>query len=168
MRSSIWNPSSSSKRTARRSRSGSSTKTVSVTARTTPARRSPRPSCGSYGAPVSTLSAIALNVKSRVARSASIPSRERREVHRLVDAVGDHAPGAVALGEREHGAAEAAREPVGRVARIGARDVEVEDGTEEELVPNRTSDDPGALPAQDLAEPLIHRRRPAERVRNVC
>ena len=96
------------------------------------------------------------------------PVGERREVHRLVDAVGDHTPGAVPFGEREHGAAEATREPVGRVARIGAGDVEVEDGTEEELVPNRTSDDPGALPAQDLAEPLIHRRRPAERVRNVC
>ena len=62
------------------------------------------------------------------------------------------------FGEREYGAAEAACEPVGRVARIEAGDVDVEDGTEEELVPNRTPDDPGSLPAQNLAEPLIHRR----------
>ena len=96
------------------------------------------------------------------------PVGQRGEVHRLVDAVGDHAPGAMALGEREHGAAEAARESMGRVARIGAGDVDVEDGTQEKRVPNRTSDDPGALAAQDLADPLIHRRRPAERVRNGC
>ena len=107
-------------------------------------------------------------MKSRVARSASIPSVERGEVDRLVDPVGDDSPGAVTFGEREDGAAEAAREAVGRVARIGAGDVDVEDGTEEELVANRTTDDPGALAAQDLAEPLIHRRRPAERVRNEC
>ena len=74
----------------------------------------------------------------------------------------------MALGERKHGAAEAARESMGRVARIGAGDVDVEDGTQEKRVPNRTSDDPGALAAQDLADPLIHRRRPAERVRNGC
>ena len=103
---------------------------------------------------------MALNVKSRDARSASIPSVERREVDRLVDALDDDSPRAVPLGERERRAAEASREAMRRVARIRARDVDVENRPEEQRVTNRAADDPGVLAAQDLAESLIHRSRP--------
>jgi hypothetical protein len=96
------------------------------------------------------------------------PVLERREVHRLVDPGGDDAPCAVSLGEGEDGAPEPLREPVRSVARVGAGHIDVEHGAQEELVPNGTTDDPGVLPAQDLAETLIHRRRPAERDPSAC
>ena len=60
-------------------------------------------------------------------------------------------------------AAEAAREAMRRVARIRAGDVEVENRPEEQLVADRAADDPRLLAAQDLAESLIHRSRPAGR-----
>ena len=65
-------PSSTTRRTARSVRSGSSAKAVSETIRTTRASRSARPPCGSSSSPPASGSAIALIVKSRAARSASM------------------------------------------------------------------------------------------------
>ena len=67
-------PSSASSLTARRRRSGSSRKTESETARMRPLARSALPPNGSHGSPDPTRTAIALNVKSREARSASMRS----------------------------------------------------------------------------------------------
>ena len=162
------NPSSSSNRTARSSRSGSSRKIDSETARMTPAARSARPSCGSCVSPVRTDTAIALNVKSRVARSASIPVADRREVDRLVDAVRDDPPRSVPLGEREDRPAEAAGEAIRCVAWLRAGDVEVENRSQEELVSHSAADDPCVLVPEDLAESLIHRSRPAGHGPSAC
>ena len=96
------------------------------------------------------------------------PVRERREVDRLVDALGDDTPRAVPLGEREHRAAEASREAMCRVARIRARDVDVEDRPQEQRVADRAADDPRVLAAQDLAESLIHRSRPVVHAPSPC
>jgi hypothetical protein len=45
-----------------------------------------------------------------------------------------------------------------RIPGIRARHVNVEDGTEEKLVPHGAAHDPRVLAAQDLAHALIHRR----------
>ena len=67
----------------------------------------------------------------------------------------------MALGEREHGAAEAARESMGRVARIGAGDVDVEDGTQESA--SRTAPPtiqaPSPLRISRIAHPSTATRR---------
>ena len=96
------------------------------------------------------------------------PVRERREVDRLVDALGDDSPRAVPLGERERRAPEAPREAMCRVARIRARDVDVENRPQEQRVTHRAADDPGVLAAQDLAESLIHRSRPVVHAQSPC
>ena len=167
VRSSIRNPSSSSKRTARSRRSGSSTKIESETTRMMPASRSALPSSGSWVAPVPTCcDRVEGEVARREVRVDAVA--DGREVDGLVDAVDDDPPGAVPLGEREHRAAETAREAVRRVARLGAGDVEVEHGPLEELVADGAADDPRVLLAEDLAEALIHRRRPAGRGRSAC
>ena len=134
----------------------------------TPASRSARPSCGSYGSPGRDV--LGDRVEREVARReiGVDPVRQRREVDRLVDAVGDDAPGAVSLGERERRAAEAAREAMRGVARIRAGDVEVEHRPQEQLVAHGAADDPGVLAAQDLADALIHRSRPAGRGPSAC
>ena len=85
------------------------------------------------------------------------PLADRREVDGLVDAVGDHPPCTVPLGQREDRAAEAAGEAARGLARVGAGDVEVENGPEKELVADGAADDPRLLLRQDLAEALIHR-----------
>ena len=118
VRSSMRKPSSSSRRTARSSRSGSSTKIDSETARTTPASRSARPSCGSCGSPARDRHGD--RVEGEVARrEVGLDAvAERSEVDGLVDAVDDDPPRAVALRERERRAAEATGEAVRGVARI--------------------------------------------------
>ncbi len=168
MRSSIRKPSSSSKRTARSSRNGSSRKIA--------LGHGADHAGAEIGTPVVRVVGLARRdvlgdrVEREVARRevGVDPVRERREVDRLVDAVGDDSPGAVPLRERERRAAEAPREAMRRVARIRARDVDVENRPEEQRVAHRAADDPGVLAAQDLAESLIHRSRPAVRARSAC
>ena len=93
---------------------------------------------------------------------------DRGEVDRLRNPVHDDPPGSVSLREREHGASEPACEPIRRVTRLGARDVEVEHGPQEKLVADRAADDPRVLLAEDRPQALIHRRRPAARVPSGC
>ena len=96
------------------------------------------------------------------------PLTDRREVDRLVDAVDDDPPGSVPLGERKHRPAEATREAIRCVARLGAGDVEVENRPLQELVADRASDDPCVFVPEDLAQTLIHRSRPAARGPSGC
>ena len=96
------------------------------------------------------------------------PLADRREVDRLGDAVRDDPPGSVPLGERKDRPAEAACEAIRRVTRLRARDVEVENGPQEELVSHGPADDPRVLVPEDLAEALIHRSRPAGHAPSAC
>ena len=96
------------------------------------------------------------------------PVADRREVDRLVDAVRDDPPGSVSLGEREDRPAEATGEAIRCVARLRARDVEVENRAQEELVSHGPADDPCVLVPEDLAESLIHRSRPAGHGPSAC
>ena len=93
--SSRWKPRSSSNLAARSSRRGSSTKTVSDTARTTPAVKiCPTAVADRADRRRPTGTAIALNVKSRVPRSASIPlgSGVKSTVSSAPSATTRHAP----------------------------------------------------------------------------
>ena len=54
------------------------------------------------------------------------------------------------------------------VARIAARDVEVDDGPAQEPVAHGAADDPGLLAGQDLRHALIHREPPAAPDRRPC
>ena len=151
------NPSSSSKRTARRRRSGSSRKIDSDTALIDAGFE--------VGAPVVRIVRLARShvdgdrVEGEVAgREIGVdPLADRREVDGLVDAVRDDAPRTVPLGQREDRAPEAAGEAARGLAWVGAGDVEVENGPQEELVAYGATDDPRVLVAQDLAQALIHR-----------
>ncbi len=80
---------------------------------------------------------------------------ERGEVDRLLRAVRDDPPGAVALRQRERRAAEPVREPPRRLPRVTARDVEVEDGLVEEGVAHRAADDPRLLLCKELTDALV-------------
>jgi hypothetical protein len=113
---------------------------------------------------------MALNVKSRDAQVGVDPVRERREVDRLVDATERNLPLAPVLAawQAAHSRSEASREAMCRVARIRARDVDVENRPEEQRVTYRAPDDPGVLAAQDLSEPLIHRSRPVVHAQSPC
>ena len=118
--------SSSSSRTARSSRSGSSSKIVAHDGAQAPLARDRRcPPNGSTGSPPASGRAIALIVKSRVARSSSIVPGQRREVDRA-PVVERDAPGAVPLRERERRAARAARVRAGRALGLPDGDVEVD------------------------------------------
>ena len=69
----------------------------------------------------------------------------------------------MALRQREDRTAEPVRETVRCRPRFTAGDVEIEDGTTEELVADGPADDPRVLAREELPEPLIHRLRPASR-----
>ena len=97
-------------------------------------------------------------VEGKVARSEIRldPVRERREVDRTAVAE-RHSPGAVAVGEwKDRASGEARVRPRG-FRRRRARDVEVDDGASEQLVPHGSTDDVGLLTSDGLQEPLIHR-----------
>ena len=88
---------------------------------------------------------------------------QRREVDGVPVAERD-APGAVALGEREDGAAGQARVEARRQLGVRAGDVDVHDLPAEQLVAQRAAHHPGRLVADRPANALIHRRcsaRPA-------
>jgi hypothetical protein len=89
------------------------------------------------------------------------PVWHRREVHRPAVPEG-HPPGTVAVGEREDGAAREG--PIGTrcFGRRRARDVDVDDGPPEQLVPYGPADDIRLVADDGLEDPLIH-RRPASR-----
>ena len=88
------------------------------------------------------------------------PVRQRREVDRLLRSGRRDAPRAVAIGQRKRRAAEPLREAVSSIARVRARDVDVDERSSEKPVPDRAADDPGLLARQDLGDPLIHRDHP--------
>src|SRR5581483_10763037 len=93
VRGSSRKPSSSSSRTARSSRSGSSAKILAATARRTRRSRSAAPSKGSTSEPPASGSAIALIVKSRVARSSSrVPRSGVKSTVRPSPSATRHAP----------------------------------------------------------------------------
>ena len=106
--------------------------------------------------------AIALIVKSRVARSSSIvPGSGVKSTVRAV--LERDPPGAVPLRERERRAAGALRVGARGRLRLAAGDVEVDQLAAEQLVANRAADDPRLLAGQDLLRELTHRGRPAAR-----
>jgi hypothetical protein len=76
---------------------------------------------------------------------------KRREVHRPTVVEG-HAPRSVTLGERKDRPAVA---PCRRL-RIPAGDVDIDDGSGEQLVPHRSADDPSLLARERLAGPIKH------------
>src|SRR5439155_3967274 len=89
----MWKLSSSSSRTARNNRSGSASNASSVTVRRTRSSRSSRPPEGSTSSPPASGSAIALIVKSRVKRSASIePCSGVKSTVRPFSSATRHAP----------------------------------------------------------------------------
>ena len=67
------------------------------------------------------------------------------------------------LRERERRAAGAPGEPPCRPLRLGDRDVEIDDRPAEELVANRSADNPGLLFAESLPHLVTHRRPSAAR-----
>ena len=107
-----------------------------------------------------------------IARSHPHRDRVEREVARgevRLDAVGTgrevdglrsvrrrYAPGAVTLRERKGDAPEASRIANGGVPWLAARDVEIEQGTSEQLVADGATHDPRLLVAEHLANSLIH------------
>ena len=127
------------------------------------ASRSARPANGSIGSPPASGTAIALIVKSRVARSSSIVPAQRREVDRAARFEGD-APGAVALGERKRRTAGALRVGARGGLRLAAGDVEVDELAPEQLVAHGAADDPGLLAREHLPRELTH-RSPTRRAR---
>ena len=92
---------------------------------------------------------------------------ERREVDRAAIRERD-APGAVPLREGERRAAGAIRVGAGGLLGLAAGDVEVDDRAAEELVPERSADDPRLLAGEELARELIHRRPSAGHVWERC
>ena len=82
---------------------------------------------------------------------------EGGEIDRAPAGEGD-APGAVALREREDGAAAQPRVEAPGELRVGAGDVDVDDLTPEQLVPERAADHPRRPAAHGLSDALIHRR----------
>ena len=94
--------------------------------------------------------------------------REGREVDGLLALVRDDTPRPMALGERERGALEPARVAQRRCSRIGAGDVEVEDGATEQLVADRPADDPGLLVGEHLANAVIHPSPPDALCPSAC
>ena len=106
-----------------------------------------------------------------IARSHAHRDRVEREVARgevRLDAVGTGrevdglgrsaaaTPGAVTLRERKGDAPEASRVANGGVPWLAARDVEIEQGTSEQLVADGATHDPRLLVAEHLANSLIH------------
>ena len=140
------NRASSSRRTARSSRSGSSSKIEGETA----ARH--RPEIRLSPVRVAALAAVdgdGDRVEGVPRREVVLdPVRQRREVDRALVAVDHDAPRPVALRERERNPAEAARVAMCGVPRLATGDVEVEHRPPEELVPDRTADDPRPSPAR--------------------
>jgi hypothetical protein len=85
---------------------------------------------------------------------------QRREVDRPFRARRRDAPRSVALGQWKRCSTETSREPVSGSLRIGARDIEVDDGPTEQLIAHRSTDHPRLLADEDLDDALIHRVRP--------
>ena len=157
VRRSIAKPSSSSKRTARSRRSGSASNTPAPTARTIRASRSPRPANGSTCSPPASGRAIALIVKSRVARSSSIEPRSG--VKSTVRLSGQRdPPAAVRGGEWKRCAVRVRHVRPRRPLRLGAGDIEVEYRPSEQLVADGAADDVRLLAGEDLDGTLKHRR----------
>ena len=97
-------PNSQAKRARRSTLSGSSSKECSVTARRRPCATSASPPCGSTRVPLASSGrAMALTVKSRSARSASMPSPRsgvRSNCHERSRAIVRHAPNRSESGNR--------------------------------------------------------------------
>jgi hypothetical protein len=82
--------------------------------------------------------------------------RKRCEINGLRGVCVGYAPGSMVLRERKRSTTEPARVENGSLTRMAAGDIEVEYWTTEELVADCTSDDPGFLVAEYLANALIH------------
>jgi hypothetical protein len=84
--------------------------------------------------------------------------RQWGEVHRVTP-LERNAPRAVPLGEREGRAVGLPRVGAGRLLRLPAGNVQVDELATEELVPDSAPDDPRFLPLQNLSSELTHRQR---------
>ena len=131
-----------------------------ATMRSRRASRSARPPCGSSSSPPASGSAIALTVKSRAARSASMsPSRSDDEVDVPGVAGADDAPGAERAREPERRAAGRARERArGVLGVVREREVEVGRRAAEQPVAHGAADDPRLAAGEDRADRVERRR----------
>ena len=172
---SMSKPSSAARRTARNMRSGSSPNAPSLTARIKRRSTSARPPNGSTtsgsASPLRSVTAMALTVKSRSARSSSSAgARRRRHVHvkRPTVVAAQDGPAHVAgVVEDEEAAVEGASDrPSQADAALGHDNVQIMRGATQQIVAHGSANEPGG--AAPLADVFEHAARWLSRGRSAC